>query len=189
MAENETVTVESDQPLSQTQATAIKVADKIATEILSNKPEVLAAIIGRRIRREAYDVIAQQAVSVLSALGARTHDVRRAIVCRVCNATLSSDTAREIKHDVMAKRPTNLTDEGRDRASEIRQIYDWNEEIDDTLLRLSSLLLHTKQPYAGKPNWGLIRQEMQRIFNIDFKVEQWRRRAQILRDKKSRESA
>ncbi len=180
------INTSANRALSGNQILAIKKADSIATLITSNHPALLAAITGKRIQREKFLSIAITEADALEKLGATTQAVRMAIVIRVCKASLELTLRKKIKRDVLGKRPTNLTDEARQSAKKMRQIFNWNDRIDAKLLELASTKLHTRQPYAGTPNWKVIASEMNISHGIELTIEQWCRRAQFLREKQKR---
>jgi len=160
---------------------AIKVAERIANDILHHRPDVLGVLVRERAERRSYEQIAKSQREALTELGAMTHNVRMAVLSRVCREAFSPDLHGQITHDVHAKKPTNLTDDGRRKAMETIRIYEWTPEIDAWLTDLTKTVLYAKQPYSGKPNWNEIARLMKERHGIDLKPTQWMRRASTVK--------
>ena len=176
--------------LSQKQLVAIRGVKRAVEKILTEKHEVLSAIVARRLRRETCASIAKEEdiIDLLEDLGedlgVMTFSVRKSIIESISKAAIAEDLNKQIVSEILSRRPTNLTDESRRMAREALQIYNWNGEIDSKLLEVSRTLLHTKpSTRPGLPNWKLIADEMKKLFGIDLRPEQWMARARQIRSR------
>ncbi|MEK7591318.1 MAG: hypothetical protein AAB489_03880 [Patescibacteria group bacterium] len=162
---------ETQAHLSAEKRGAIRIAERISEEILKRRPDILAVLLTRRIRRETLETIAQSEKDVLEQLGAQTDSVRQVIIHRVCSDALSSELNEEINRDIRKRHALaqeNFTDARRRKSIETRQVHPWNADMDGKLLELMASFVHTDNHLDGNSDWKRITEEMNRIFGVQL---------------------
>jgi hypothetical protein len=168
---------------------AIYVADRITQDILKQRPAIAAAIVAKRIERSDYTAIAQALAEMLETAGATTEHIRRSVVHRICKLCLSEPLAKVITHDIMARRPSNLTSDAREKGIKTSELYPWTQEIDAELQAVAASCIHADRPFTGAKDWNAVAKHMRDQRGITLTGGQWRQRWVHLRKRSKRQSA
>ncbi len=172
--------------LSQKQATAIAMIERVGDIIITTKSEVLETIKSSRLSGKAYKAIAIEHAAALFALGATTDTVQKNVVAYVCAKVLSIQENHQASYRCLLQRQSRpVTEQCRLRSNEVCRLINWTPEIDAELFRCTEATrcAESSGSNKGKIDWRATAEKMNKLFAVNLSPKQWMARRVRLRSR------